>query len=110
MGVGIPIRAPNILLLTARLLQDGLKVSMHDASTGQNGLQQAQLFKEAVSLSGLILTKLDGTAKGGCVLAVHRQLDLPVKFVGLGEKIEDLEVFEPELFVEAILPVPNSTS
>ena len=77
-----------------------------DASTGQNGLSQAKLFTEAVPVSGLILTKLDGTAKGGVTLAVHRQLEMPVKFVGLGETMEDLEVFDPALFVEAILPAP----
>lgn len=75
-----------------------------DASTGQNGLSQAKLFTESVPVSGLILTKLDGTAKGGVTLAVHRQLDIPVKFIGLGEKMEDLEDFYPETFVEALLP------
>ena len=80
-----------------------------DASTGQNGLSQAKLFTGVVPISGLILTKLDGTAKGGVVLAVHQQLDLPVKYVGLGEGMEDLEVFDPNLFVEAILPAPAET-
>lgn len=75
-----------------------------DASTGQNGLHQAKVFAESVPLTGLILTKLDGTAKGGVVLSLHKELELPVKFVGLGEGLEDLEEFDPHLFVEAILP------
>ena len=75
-----------------------------DASTGQNGLSQAKLFTEAVPVSGLVLTKLDGTAKGGVILALHEQLGIPVKFIGLGERMDDLEVFDPDLFVEAILP------
>jgi len=79
-----------------------------DATTGQNGLSQAKLFTESVPVTGLILTKLDGTAKGGVTLAVHRELHLPVKFVGLGESMEDLEIFDPELFVEAVLPAPNN--
>jgi len=75
-----------------------------DASTGQNGLSQAKIFLQSVPVTGLILTKLDGTAKGGVTLAVHKELNLPVKFVGLGEKMEDLEVFDPEAFAEALLP------
>lgn len=75
-----------------------------DASTGQNGLSQAKLFTSAVPVTGLVLTKLDGTAKGGVILAMHRELNLPVKLVGLGEALEDLEVFDPDAFVQAILP------
>jgi fused signal recognition particle receptor len=73
-----------------------------DASTGQNGLQQAKVFTEAVGLTGVILTKLDGTAKGGVIFAIARELNLPVKLIGLGEKIDDLRDFEPEMFVEAL--------
>jgi fused signal recognition particle receptor len=73
-----------------------------DASTGQNGLQQAKVFTEAVGLTGVILTKLDGTAKGGVVFAIATELKLPVKLIGLGERIDDLRDFEPELFVEAL--------
>jgi len=73
-----------------------------DASTGQNGLQQAKLFTEVCSLTGVILTKLDGTAKGGIVFSIARDLQIPVKLIGLGEQIDDLRDFEPELFVEAL--------
>jgi fused signal recognition particle receptor len=73
-----------------------------DASTGQNGLSQAKVFKELVPLSGIVLTKLDGTAKGGVILSVNGQLGIPVKFVGLGEQMEDLEPFDPKAFVDAL--------
>ena len=75
-----------------------------DATTGQNALSQARLFKEAVEVTGLVLTKLDGTAKGGIVVAIGAELDLPVRFVGIGEGVEDLRPFDPELFVEALFP------
>lgn len=74
-----------------------------DASTGQNAIQQAKAFKEAVDITGLILTKLDGTAKGGIVFAIANELDLPVRYIGIGEGIEDLRPFDPDLFIEAIL-------
>lgn len=74
-----------------------------DASTGQNGLQQAKVFSEVCSLSGVILTKLDGTAKGGIVFSIAKDLGIPVKLIGLGEKMEDLRDFEPDLFVEALI-------
>lgn len=70
-----------------------------DATTGQNAMSQAKIFGESTDVSGLILTKLDGTAKGGIVLAIRHELDIPVKFVGLGEKIDDLEPFDPDKFV-----------
>jgi fused signal recognition particle receptor len=73
-----------------------------DASTGQNGLQQARQFGASVGVTGLILTKLDGTAKGGIVLAISRELNIPVKFIGVGEGIEDLEPFNRASFVEAL--------
>jgi len=73
-----------------------------DATTGQNAINQAKMFTDAVDLSGIILAKLDGTAKGGIVIAIRNQINLPVKFVGLGEKQEDLEHFDPETFVEAL--------
>ena len=75
-----------------------------DATTGQNALSQARLFKEAVEVTGLVLTKLDGTAKGGIVVAIGNELDLPVRFVGIGEGVEDLRPFDPDLFVEALFP------
>lgn len=70
-----------------------------DATTGQNGLVQAKTFSEATNVSGIVLTKLDGTAKGGIVLAIRNELKVPVKFVGLGEKMDDLQPFQPEQFV-----------
>lgn len=74
-----------------------------DATTGQNGLRQAQVFAEVVDVTGIVLTKLDGTAKGGIVVAVQRELGVPVKLVGLGEGADDLAPFEPEAFVDALL-------
>ncbi|MFT5232841.1 MAG: fused signal recognition particle receptor [Candidatus Krumholzibacteriia bacterium] len=73
-----------------------------DANTGQNGLAQAKAFAETIPVEGLILTKLDGTAKGGIVVAIAESLGLPVRFIGVGEKVEDLAVFEVEPFVEAL--------
>jgi fused signal recognition particle receptor len=74
-----------------------------DATTGQNGLRQARVFAEVVDVTGIILTKLDGTAKGGIVISVQRELGVPVKLVGLGEGADDLAFFDPEVFVDAIL-------
>ncbi len=74
-----------------------------DATTGQNGLNQARVFAEAISLTGIVLTKLDGTAKGGIVIAVQRELGVPVKFVGLGEGADDLAPFDAESFVTGIV-------
>ncbi len=74
-----------------------------DATTGQNGMRQAQVFAEVVNVTGIVLTKLDGTAKGGIVVAVQRELGVPVKLVGLGEGPDDLAPFEPEAFVDALL-------
>jgi fused signal recognition particle receptor len=73
-----------------------------DATTGQNGISQAKMFDEAVGLTGIILAKLDGTAKGGIVIAIANELKIPVRYVGLGEKIDDLEEFDPKDFVEAL--------
>ncbi len=73
-----------------------------DATTGQNALVQARLFKEAVEVTGIALTKLDGTAKGGMVVAIGSDLQLPVRYVGIGEGVEDLRPFDPDLFVEAL--------
>ncbi|HEX6452803.1 MAG TPA: signal recognition particle-docking protein FtsY [Trebonia sp.] len=74
-----------------------------DATTGQNGLRQARVFAEVVDVTGIVLTKLDGTAKGGIVIAVQRELGVPVKLAGLGEGPDDLAPFDPETFVDAIL-------
>ena len=74
-----------------------------DATTGQNGLVQAKVFAEAVDITGVVLTKLDGTAKGGIVVAVQRELGVPVKLIGLGEGPDDLAPFDAEAFVDALL-------
>ena len=74
-----------------------------DATTGQNGLRQALLFREAVDVTGIALTKLDGTAKGGIALAIAQELEVPVKLIGVGEALEDLRPFDPDDFAEAIL-------
>ena len=74
-----------------------------DATTGQNGLAQARVFGEVVPLTGVVLTKLDGTAKGGIVIAVQHELGVPVKLVGLGESADDLVAFDPADFVERLL-------
>jgi fused signal recognition particle receptor len=73
-----------------------------DATTGQNAIQQAKLFNESINLTGLILAKLDGTAKGGIVVGMRDQIDLPVKFIGIGEQADDLEPFDPDQFAEAL--------
>jgi fused signal recognition particle receptor len=74
-----------------------------DATTGQNGMRQAQVFGEVVDVTGIVLTKLDGTAKGGIVVSVQRELGVPVKLVGLGEGPDDLAPFDAEEFVDALL-------
>jgi fused signal recognition particle receptor len=73
-----------------------------EATTGQNGLEQARKFTESVALTGIILTKLDGTAKGGVVVAISRELNLPIRYVGVGEQLDDLLPFDPEIFVASI--------
>jgi fused signal recognition particle receptor len=73
-----------------------------DATTGQNGLTQARQFTDAVAVTGVVLTKLDGTAKGGIVVAIDRELGIPVKLVGLGEGPDDLVAFDPRSFVDAL--------
>jgi fused signal recognition particle receptor len=73
-----------------------------DASTGQNGLQQARQFSAAVGVTGLVLTKLDGTAKGGIALAISKELNVPVRFIGVGEKLGDLQPFDSQAFVDAL--------
>jgi fused signal recognition particle receptor len=75
-----------------------------DGTTGQNALSQLRAFHQAVGVTGLVVTKLDGTAKGGVLFALAREFGIPIRFVGLGEKLEDLRVFDPEAFVDALLP------
>ncbi len=73
-----------------------------DATTGQNGLQQARVFKEATDITGIVLTKLDGTAKGGVIIGIQEELGVPVKYIGVGEEVEDLQPFDPAGFVKAL--------
>ncbi len=80
-----------------------------DGTTGQNAIQQAKLFGECIAISGIVLSKLDGTAKGGATLSISKQLRLPVLFVGLGEAKEDLEVFDPANFIDALFS-PTTTA
>ena len=79
-----------------------------DATTGQNAIDQAHTFNQFTPLTGLILTKLDGTAKGGIVLAIHQKLQLPVRFIGVGEGLDDLQPFEPKAFIDALFARPES--
>jgi len=73
-----------------------------DATTGQNAVNQAKIFKEAAGITGIILTKLDGTAKGGVVISIKNELDIPVRYIGVGEQADDLQEFDPKMFAEAI--------
>jgi fused signal recognition particle receptor len=73
-----------------------------DATTGQNGLRQAEVFSQAIGVTGLIVTKLDGTAKGGIIFSIHERLKIPVRFIGVGEGLDDLQPFAPKPFVEAL--------
>jgi len=76
-----------------------------DATTGQNGLEQARKFTETSGVTGIVLTKLDGTAKGGVIVAIARELALPIRFIGVGEKVEDLLPFDPEAFIDSLFAV-----
>ncbi len=79
-----------------------------DATTGQNAVNQAKVFKEAAGITGIVLTKLDGTARGGVVLAINNELDVPVKFIGVGEQIDDLQPFDADAFASALFDIePN---
>lgn len=73
-----------------------------DATSGQNAIQQADMFKKTIQCTGIILAKLDGTAKGGSIIPIRQRLDLPVKFIGVGEKLDDLQVFDPDAYVDAL--------
>ena len=73
-----------------------------DATTGQNAIQQAKEFAKVANLTGIVLTKLDGTAKGGVVIPIAHELKIPVRYIGVGEKIDDLQPFDPSYFVEAL--------
>jgi fused signal recognition particle receptor len=76
-----------------------------DATTGQNGLEQARKFTETSGVTGIVLTKLDGTAKGGVIVAIARELALPIRFIGVGEKVEDLLPFDPEAFIDSLFAI-----
>jgi fused signal recognition particle receptor len=78
------------------------KLLVIDATTGQNALRQAKIFDEAIGLTGIALTKLDGTAKGGIIFAIQKELNIPVKLIGIGEGVEDLRDFDPHDFVSAL--------
>ena len=80
-----------------------------DATTGQNAIAQAKNFSKAVNVTGILLAKLDGTAKGGVVLAIRDQLNIPVKFIGLGETPADIETFDPARFVDALFGVDGKS-
>jgi len=73
-----------------------------DSTNGQNAISQAKVFTEAVDVTGLVLTKLDGTAKGGVVIGISDEMQLPVRYIGIGEKVEDLRAFDPDAFAEAL--------
>ena len=81
-----------------------------DSTTGQNAIQQAELFRDALPITGIVLTKLDGTAKGGVILGIVDEHRVPVKFIGIGERVEDLRVFHPEPFIEALFAKPDDES
>jgi len=95
----------NELSKMRRVLQKEMPDAPHetllviDATTGQNGMSQAKAFKEATDVSGVILTKLDGTSKGGIVLAIRHEMGIPIKYIGLGEGVDDLEVFDIEQYL-----------
>ena len=89
-----------VLLVLAGCAKETLLVL--DATTGQNAVMQAKEFKEASKITGLVLTKLDGTAKGGIVLSIKQELGIPVKFIGVGEKIDDMKPFDAEEFSKAL--------
>ena len=97
------------LVKVMRVIQKQIPEAPHetlltiDATTGQNGLRQALLFREAVDVSGIVLTKLDGTAKGGIALAIAQELGVPVKLIGIGEQLEDLRPFDPNDFARAVI-------
>ena len=94
----------KVISVINKLAPDSLKESILvlDANTGQNGLSQAKLFSEAVDLTSVALTKLDGSAKGGIIIAIAKEFNLPVKLIGVGEKIEDLKLFNPDDFLNAL--------
>ena len=81
-----------------------------DGTTGQNAIEQAKQFSEVADITGIILTKLDGTAKGGIAVAIQAELGIPVKYIGVGEKIDDLNKFNPKEFVDALFNIEKNTT
>ena len=79
------------------------QVLVIDATTGQNALSQVEIFNEAIGIDGIVLTKLDGTSKGGIVFAIKKEYNIPIKYVGVGEGVEDLQPFDPEDFANNII-------
>jgi fused signal recognition particle receptor len=79
-----------------------------DGTTGQNGIVQAKVFKEAIDLSGIVITKLDGTAKGGIAFAINQELGIPIKLIGVGEKEDDLQIFDPKIYCNALLGIEEN--
>ncbi len=98
------VELDKIRRVLARLLPDSPHevLLVLDGTTGQNALSQARLFTDATGVTGLVLTKLDGTARGGVVLAIHRELGIPVRWIGVGEAVEDLQAFDPSAYVRAL--------
>ena len=82
---------------------DNVKIQVFDGTVGQNALQQGRLFAQAVTPTGIIVTKLDGSARGGAVTALRRELGLPIRFLGVGEQLDDLQPFDPERFAQHLL-------
>jgi fused signal recognition particle receptor len=95
----------KIRRVVAKKIPDGPHESLLviDATTGQNGISQARSFSDAVGCTGIILSKLDGTAKGGVVVPIRQQMGIPVKYIGVGEKVDDIEIFDPDGFVDALI-------
>ncbi len=99
----LPSLLQTIIHAAAELTDtEAASILLLDANTGQNMLQQARIFQEVCGVTGLVLAKLDGTAKGGAVISVCNELKLPLRFIGLGEKLEDLDEFDPASFASAL--------
>lgn len=103
--VGLMDELAKINRIIARELPDASRETLLvlDATTGQNAVLQAQKFKEAADITGLILTKLDGTAKGGAIFSIKEEVDIPVKYIGVGEQIDDMQPFDAQMFADALL-------
>ena len=107
--VGLMDELAKINRIISRELPDADRETLLvlDATTGQNAVMQAKKFKEAADITGLILTKLDGTAKGGAIFSIKDEVDLPVKFIGVGEQLDDMQPFDAKMFTDALLTEDN---